>query len=114
MDDALLVHVLEPVTDLLDNGSCFFLWQFPLLLDLLQTAIRQRFYDEIQVLLIVEVPEQGSDIGLAQIRLDLYLPQNVVLHLHFPDPLFRHLLYHANKSNVLLLSHIHIPKRAFS
>lgn len=114
MDDALLVHVLQSIANLLDNCSCFFLRQFPLLLDLLQTAIWQSFDDEIQVLLIMEVPKQSSDIGLVQVGLDLNFPQNVVFHLHFPDPLLRHLLYHANKANVLLLGHIHIPKRTFA
>lgn len=67
MDDALFVHVLEPVANLLDDGSCFFLWQFPLLFNLLQTAVRKRFDDEIKIFLVVEVPEQSSDVGLVQV-----------------------------------------------
>lgn len=110
MDDALFVHVFKPVTDLLDDGSCLLLWQFPLLLDLLQTAVGQRLNDEIEVFLVVEVPEQSSDVGLIEVGLDLYFAQNVVFHLRFPDPLLRHLLNHADKADVLLLSQIHVSK----
>ena len=112
MNDALLVHVLEPVADLLDDGGCFLLGQLPLLLDLLQTAIGQGLNDEVQVFLVVEIAEERSDVGLVEIGLDLDLAQNVVFHLHLADPLLRHLLNHADKANVLLLRHIHVSECA--
>ena len=71
MDDGLLMHVLETHTDLLDYSCCFLLRQFFLFFDLLETAIGKCFNDQVQVFLIMEVSEEGSQVGMVQIGLDL-------------------------------------------
>lgn len=72
MDDGLLMHVLETHTDLFDYSCGFLLWQFFLLFDLLETAIGKGFNDQVQVFLIMKVSEEGSQVGMVQIGLDLY------------------------------------------
>lgn len=114
MDDGLLMHVLETHTDLFDYSCGFLLWQFFLLFDLLETAIGKGFNDQVQVFLIMKVSEEGSQVGMVQIGLDLYFSQNVVLNLHLADPLLRHLFYHANEAYVLLLSHKHLSECTFA
>ena len=105
MDDRLLMHVLEAHAHLLDDRSCFFLWQFLLLLDLLEAAVGKRFDDEVEILLVMEAAEQGSQVGVVEIGLDLDFPQNVVFYLHLPDSLLGHLLDDADEADALLLSH---------
>lgn len=77
MDDVLLMHVFQPVGDLLHDGCCFFFGQLSLLLDLLQTAVGEGFQDEVDVLFIVEVAVERSKMSVVEVGLDLYLPQNV-------------------------------------
>lgn len=105
MDDGFLVHILKTHTDLFYYCCCLFFWQFFLLFDLLETTVGKCFDDQIEIFLIVEVSEQCSQIGMVQIGLDLDLSQNVIFYLHLTDSLLRHLLYHANKADVLLLGH---------
>lgn len=47
MDDAFLMHVLQAIADLLDDGRSFPFREFSLLLDLLETAIWEGLDDEI-------------------------------------------------------------------
>lgn len=59
MDDGFLMHMLESLAYLFHNGCCFPLRKFSLLLDLLQTAIRKGFNNQIQIFLVVEIAEEG-------------------------------------------------------
>jgi hypothetical protein len=54
------MHVLQSFTDLLNDGSGLLLWKLSLLLDLLQTAIREGLNNQIEIFFIVEVSKEGS------------------------------------------------------
>lgn len=74
MDDALFMHVLEALADLFDDSCGFSLWHFPFLLDLLQTAVGEGLNDEVEIVLVVEVAEEGGQVGVIEVGLDLNLP----------------------------------------
>ncbi len=54
------MHVLQSFTHLLHNRSRLFLRQLSFLLHLLQTAVGKSLNYQIQIFLIVEVPEERS------------------------------------------------------
>ena len=87
MDDVLFMHVLKSINYLLYDRCCLFFWKFLFLLDVLKTTVRKGLKDEIQFVFIMEIPEERCQVFVVQIRLDLYLPQNVFLDLCFPDSL---------------------------
>jgi hypothetical protein len=60
VDNVFLMHVLESISDLLYDGGCFFFRQFSFLLDLLKTAVREGFQNEVDVLLVVEVTVESG------------------------------------------------------
>lgn len=64
VDDVLLVHVFQAKSNLLDDLSSLLLWQFPFLLDLLQTAIRKQFHHQVQIFLVIKVAKQGSEMRM--------------------------------------------------
>lgn len=114
MDDRLLVHILQAYADLLDDCSCFFLWQFFLLFYLLEAAIRKCFYNKVKVFLIMKVAEQGSQIRMVQIGLDFDFSQYVVFYFHLSYSFLRHLLDYADEAYVFLLGHEDLPECALS
>ena len=67
MDDAFLVHVLESLAYLFHNGCCFPLREFALLLDLLQTAVREGFNNQIQIFLVVEISKEGCQVAMGEV-----------------------------------------------
>ncbi len=103
MDDRFLVEVFEALSNLLHDLNGLLLGQLPLLLDLLERAIRQQLHDEVEMVLVVKVAVERSAVAVVEIALQLYLPCDVLLHLQLSDLFLRHLLYHANEAELLLL-----------
>lgn len=103
MDDGFLVEVLEALSNLLHDLNGLLLGQLPLLLDLLERAVRQQLHDEVEMVLVVKVAVERSAVAVVEIALQLYLPCDVLLHLQLSDLFLRHLLYHANEAELLLL-----------
>ena len=87
MNYVLLVHVLETLSYLLHDRCRLFFWQLLFLLDVLKASIRKGLKDEVEILFVVEVPEERCEIFAVQVGLDLDLPQDVFLHFGCPDPL---------------------------
>ena len=87
MNYVLLVHVLETLSYLPHDRCRLFLWQFLFLLDVLKASIRKGLKDEVEILFVVEVPEERGQIFVVQVGLDLDLSQDVFLHFGCPDPL---------------------------
>jgi hypothetical protein len=67
MDYAFLVHILESLAYLFHNGCCFPLRKLSLLLDLLQTAVRKGFNNQIKIFLVVEIAEQGRQVAMGKV-----------------------------------------------
>ena len=111
MNEELLVHVLEALANLLEDTCCLLLGELAFAFDLLQAAVGEGLKHQVDVLFVVEAPEEGSEERVVQVELDLNLPQDVLLHLPLLYPLLRHLLYHAHKPRALLLRHKHLPER---
>jgi hypothetical protein len=103
VDDRFLVEVFEALSNLLHDLNGLLLGQLPLLLDLLERAIRQQLHDEVEMVLVVKVAVERSAVAVVEIALQLYLPCDVLLHLQLSDLFLRHLLYHANEAELLLL-----------
>lgn len=103
MDDGFLVEVFEALSNLLHDLNGLLLGQLPLLLDLLERAVRQQLHDEVEMVLVVKVAVERSAVAVVEIALQLYLPCDVLLHLQLSDLFLRHLLYHANEAELLLL-----------
>lgn len=79
------MHILQPLTDLLYNGSGLLFRELTFLLDLLKTTVWKGFEHEIEILLIMEVPIQSRQITIVQVRLDLDLSQNVLFNFSITD-----------------------------
>ncbi len=110
MDDRFLVEVFEALSNLLHDLNGLLLGQLPLLLDLLERAIRQQLHDEVEMVLVVKVAVERSAVAVVEIALQLYLPCDVLLHLQLSDLFLRHLLYHANESELFLLRNKDLAK----
>lgn len=67
MDYVLLMHFLQPLSHLLDYSRSFFLGKFLFLLHVLETAIWEGLQDQIQVLFIMKVTEEGSQVRMIQV-----------------------------------------------
>ena len=111
MNEELLVHVLEALANLLEDTCCLLLGELAFALDLLQAAVGEGLKHQVDILFVVEAAEEGSEERVVQVELNLYLPQDVLLHFPLLYPLLRHLLYHAHKPRALLLRHKHLPER---
>ena len=103
MDDRFLVEVFEALSNLLHDLNGLLLGQLPLLLDLLERAVRQQLHDEVEMVLVVKVAVERSAVAVVEKALQLYLPCDVLLHLQLSYLFLRHLLYHANEAELLLL-----------
>lgn len=114
MDDTFLVHILESLANLLHDGCCFPLGKLSLLLDLLQTAIRKGFNNQIQIFLIVEIAEESCQIAMGEVRLDLDLPKDMIFDFQLSNAPFRHLLDDTDEANGFLLSHKDLSKGALT
>ena len=67
MDYVLLMHFLQPLSHLLDYSCSFFLGKFLFLLHILETAVGEGLQDQIQVLFIMKVTEEGSQVRMIQV-----------------------------------------------
>lgn len=113
MNNVLIVHVFQTLSHLLNNHGSLFLRQLLFLFDVLKTTIGKSLQNKIQILLVVEVTVKRCKVRMIQIGLDLDFSQNVLGYFRFSYPFFGHLFYHANESNVLLLSNVNISKGSF-
>ena len=80
MNEELLVHVLEALANLLEDTCCLLLWELAFALDLLQAAVGEGLKHQVDILFVVEAAEEGSEERVVQVELNLYLPQDVLLH----------------------------------
>ena len=114
VDDLLGVHVLEALADLPQVAGGLRLCHLALLLHLHQRTVGHGLKHQVDVGLVAEAAEQRGEVPVLQEGLDLYLPQQMLLHLHLGDLLLLQLLQHHHKASSLLLGHIHISERALA
>jgi hypothetical protein len=81
MDHRFLMQVLETLSNLLHDIHSLLLRQLPLLLDLLQRAIREEFHYEVEEVLIVKIAIERGAVAVVEVALELDLSRDVLLHL---------------------------------
>ena len=64
MDDILVMHVFETLSDLPYNRCCLFLRKLLFLLDVLKAAIRKSLQHQIKILFVVEVSEERCQVSV--------------------------------------------------
>lgn len=114
MDKIFFMHTLQSVSDLLDDGCCFFFRKLLFFLDVLKTAIRQRFKNQIQILLVMKVSKERRKMRIVEVRLYFDFSKNVFLNFGFFDSFLGHFFNDTNKAYSFLLSDIDIAKCSFT
>lgn len=104
MDDQLLVDVVYPLADLLYYRRHHrLLHPVVLLCHLIELPARAELYQQVNVVGIIKVSVQWSDISVIQEELNRELPRNLILILLRTDLRLGHHLHTTQKSCLFVL-----------
>ncbi len=81
VDDALVVHVFEGSDDLLAVVGCLLLCKFDLSPEVPEQALGTVLEDEVDIFVVVEDPVEFEDVRVVHVRLEFYLPEDLVHHV---------------------------------
>ncbi len=115
MDDLLLVDVVEALADFADDGTAVgLLHAVGLPEGLQQLSVGAELDQQVDVVLVCEVPVEGGHVAVRQVELDRQFPRHLVLVLLLPDLLLAHHLQSAQETRRLVLHQHHFSELAFT
>jgi DNA polymerase III psi subunit len=107
VDDELPVDVKQTIASLSDKVSGLALG-YLLLAVAVHAAVRHALHDEVDLVLVVEDPVEVSNVLVNQVRLDLYLPEHMVLQRQLLHPFLGECLEHTQETAAVLAGQEHV------
>ena len=103
VDDVAVVHELDGVADLLDDAAHLLLGEPSLAAQAaVDVASAAQLQHQVQVVLVAEVGVELHDVGVVEVALDLYFPDELVDVLLRLEDLLGDLLQRAEEVGVLV------------